>query len=141
MIKSFPYSILALASAALLLAGLAGAPAALAQEKIRWQPYDSGALAAKAEKKKLMIHFYADWCAYCKKMEAETFQNPKVVEALNSRFVTVRVDSDRQKQIAGQFRVRGLPDTWFIGADGVPIGNRIGFISADQLLKILRSLP
>ena len=97
--------------------------------------------AAKAHKKKLMLHFYADWCTYCKKMEAETFRNPDVIQALNDRFVMVRVDAERQKQIAGQFRVRGLPDTWFVGEDGVAMGNRVGFISAGQLLKILRSLP
>lgn len=118
-----------------------GPPPALAQETIRWQPYDAGIPSAKADKKKLIVHFYADWCSYCKKMEAETFRNKDVIQALNDRFVTVRVDTDRQKQIAAQFRVRGLPDTWFVGEDGVPIGNRAGFMSADQLLKILRSLP
>lgn len=140
MTKLHRVRFLLFALAALLWAAPLAQGPAFAQDGIRWQPFASGTQTAKAEKKKLMIHFYADWCTYCKKMESETFRNPKVVEALNGQFVTVRVDSGREKQIAGQFRVRGLPDTWFIGEDGTPIGNRIGFISADQLLKILRSI-
>jgi thioredoxin-related protein len=116
-------------------------PAFASDPSIQWHAYETGVHRAKADKKKLFIHFYADWCRYCKKMDSETFRQTDVVAALNSDFIAVRVNSDQQRQIASQYRVRGLPDTWFIDKDGKPIGNRVGYIPAEVLLKIFRSLP
>jgi thioredoxin-related protein len=46
------------------------------------------------------------------------------------------VDSDRDQAAAALFRVKGLPDSWFLAESGDIIGHRPGFIAADQLMKI-----
>ena len=46
---------------------------------------------AKAQNKRVMLDFYADWCTYCKSMETTTFKSPKVINAL-SDFVVLQAD-------------------------------------------------
>lgn len=123
----------------LLLALLAGGVPSgqAAGEKIDWHTYDSGMARSKFEKKKVFLHFYADWCTYCAEMERKTFKDPAVIAALNRNFIPIRVDSDRDKQTASLYRVKGLPDTWFLSESGEVIGHRPGYIATDQLLGIL----
>jgi thioredoxin-related protein len=119
----------------LLVGGAASGPAAA--DKIDWHTYESGMARSKFEKKKVFLHFYADWCKYCVEMERKTFKDPAVIAALNRNFIPIRVDSDRDKQTASLYRVKGLPDTWFISESGDLIGHRPGYISTDQLMGLL----
>ncbi len=121
-------------AAALLI--LAAASAAFA-DGIQWHAFQEGMARGKFEKKKVFLHFYADWCTYCKQMEKVTFRNPQVIEALNRDFVPIRVDTDVHTDTAAMFRVRGLPDTWFFDEQGEVIGHRPGYISAEQMLTLL----
>jgi len=61
----------------LLVGGAASGPAAA--DKIDWHTYDSGMARSKFEKKKVFLHFYADWCTYCVEMERKTFKDPAVI--------------------------------------------------------------
>ena len=119
-----------------LLAG-AAASAQAAADKIEWHTYDSGMARSRFEKKKVFLHFYADWCTYCAEMERKAFKDPAVIAALNRNFIPIRVDTERDQQTATLYRVKGLPDTWFISESGEIIGHRPGYISTDQLLGIL----
>jgi thiol-disulfide isomerase/thioredoxin len=60
--------------AALCLLGflIAGSGSAAAAEGIRWYSYEEGAASSRSSGKKLFLHFYADWCGFCEKMEKET---------------------------------------------------------------------
>ena len=119
----------------LLAGGAVSCPAAA--DKIDWHTYESGMARSKFEKKKVFLHFYADWCTYCVEMERKTFKDPAVIAALNRNFIPIRVDSDRDKKTALLYRVRGLPDTWFISESGDVIGHRPGYIPPDQLMGLL----
>jgi thioredoxin-related protein len=123
----------------LLLFLLAGGAASglAAADKIDWHTYDSGMARSKFEKKKVFLHFYADWCTYCVEMERKTFKDPAVIAALNRNFIPIRVDSGRDQQTASLYRVKGVPDTWFIAESGEIIGHRPGYIPTDQLMGIL----
>jgi thioredoxin-related protein len=122
----------------LLAGGASSGPAAA--EKIEWHAYQAGIARSGMEKKKVFLHFYADWCAYCVEMEHKTFQNPTVIATLNRNFISIRVDSDREKEIAALFRVKGLPDTWFLAENGDIIGHRPGYIPVEQLMAILNGV-
>ena len=118
-----------------LLAG--GVDCAAAADRIEWHTYDAGMSRSKFEKKKVFLYFHAEWCTYCRDMDLKTFREPAVIGALNRNFIAIRVDSDREQAAAALFRVKGLPDTWFLSESGAVIGHRPGFIPADQLMKIL----
>jgi thiol:disulfide interchange protein len=125
------------ATAALVLLLIAGSlePSA-ASDRIEWHTYDAGMARSKFEKKKVYLYFHADWCMHCRDMDLKTFKDPAVIGALNRNFIPIRVDSEREQAAVALFRVKGLPDSWFLAETGEVIGHRPGFISADQLMKI-----
>ena len=130
---------LALALSMTLCSGLTLADAARAAGGgIQWLSYEEGRLQGETENKKVFLVFNADWCRYCLKMEKETFQNPTVIAYINRNFVPVSVNSDKEQAIAEKYNVRGLPSTWFIAENGDRIGNRPGYIPADEMLRILK---
>lgn len=139
MNKPFRLTIITLAWLCMLSTGAARAPAAQNNGGgIQWVPYAEGFQQGESENKKIFLVFNADWCRYCVQMERETFQNPTVVAYVNRYFVPISVNSDREQEIAAKYNVRGLPSTWFISEKGVRIGNRPGYIPADEMLEILK---
>ncbi len=113
---------------------------ATAVEGINWRSYEEGLVVSKAEKKKVFLHFYADWCVFCGKMAKETFQNPDVIAYLNNHYISVRVDTDKDPDTALKYGVTGLPSTWFLTEMGEAIGAVPGFIGPDNLLAMLKEV-
>ena len=128
----------ALLIAFFLLMGFYGDTSAV--ETINWRSYEEGLVVSKSEKKKVFLHFYADWCVFCAKMAKETFQNPAVVSYLNNNFIPVRVDTDKDPATAMKYGVQGLPSTWFLTEMGEAIGTVPGFIPPEPLLAMLKEV-
>lgn len=120
----------------LMFFACAAAPA----EEIQWHGFESGMARSRFEKKKAMLYFRADWCSFCAEMESKTFRDPAVVEALNRHFIAIRIDSDREGETARMFRVKSLPDLWFMSETGEVIGHRPGYIPIAQMMKILNAV-
>lgn len=113
-------------------------PVGAAATGIEWRDYDEGMSIGKSEGKKVFLSFYADWCHYCKVMDAKTFKDDEVVKYLNENFVAIRVNSDRNKNLAAVYQVRGLPMSWFISEQGENIGGQPGYIPPETLLPLLK---
>jgi thioredoxin-related protein len=108
--------------------------------KIEWHSYDDGMARGKFEKKKVFLHFTAEWCYYCGVMEMETFKDPAIISSLNENFISIKVDYDRETKTSDFYRVRGLPDNIFIAEDGQIIGRRPGYIPPELLKRILKTI-
>ena len=109
-------------------------------EEIQWHSYNDGMARSKFEKKKVFLHFTAEWCNYCGVMERETFNDPAVISSLNENFISIKVDFDREKKTSDFYHVIGLPDTIFIAENGQIIGRRPGYIPPEAFKRILKSI-
>lgn len=107
-------------------------------EGIEWFLFEDGLKKAKAENKPLMIHFTADWCTWCKKLEAEAFKNQDII-SLSKSFVPVKVDCDKEGEIAKKFQIRGLPTILFTSPDGNLIHQVIGYRATDVFLSEMKT--
>ncbi|MCD6273237.1 MAG: thioredoxin fold domain-containing protein [Deltaproteobacteria bacterium] len=107
-------------------------------DKINWLSYDEGLKLAQTENKKVFLHFWAAWCGYCTKMETTTFNDTAVSDYLNENFIPVKVNTDKEKTLAVKYKVRGLPDTWFLTGEGEPISDIGGYIPPGKLLPVLK---
>jgi len=112
----------------------------VASEGIKWYTYDEGMALGKNEKKRVFLHFYADWCHYCKKMAEEAFQDPSVVSFINENFIAIRVNADKEIKIASNYGVIGLPTSWFLEGNGDKIGNLPGYIPPERFLSMLKKI-
>jgi len=112
-------------------------PALALNPEINWHSYQSGIKKIADQNKKGFIHFYTDWCTYCKLMNQKTFSNEAVVAYLNENFVPIRVDAEEQRDVARKYGVSSFPNNGFIAEDQSEIGKRPGFIPPDMLLKML----
>ena len=64
-----------------------------AQEfSVAWLSFEQLEDSLEVRPRKVLIDFYADWCAYCRKMDRVTFTDPEVVRKLNSEFYAVRMN-------------------------------------------------
>ena len=69
----------------------------------------------------VMVDLYADWCVACKEMEAFTFSDSGVIEALNGvQLLQIDVTdwTEEDQNFAKQFHLFGPPAILFYGADG-----------------------
>ncbi|MGZ8182453.1 MAG: protein-disulfide reductase DsbD [Methylobacter sp.] len=100
---------------------------------------------AAAKNKPIMLDFYADWCISCKEMEAYTFTDPKVKQAL-ADFVLLQADvtknSDDDKALLEKYNLIGPPAILFFGADRQEDqANRvIGYQDAETFIKTLQQV-
>ena len=53
----------------------------------------------KKEPRKVIVDVYTDWCGWCKKMDKETFDHPKVAAYLNANFYPVKFDAEQKETI------------------------------------------
>jgi thioredoxin-related protein len=103
-----------------------------------WQEYDQAKKLAASSGKPILLHFYTDWCTYCKKMDAETFANEKVAAYMNENFVATKVNPYKQSDIAAKYQVHSVPANWFLKADGTAISRLPGLIKPELFLWVLK---
>ncbi len=107
-------------------------------DSVKWYSYNEGIAAGEKEGKKVFVNFYADWCTFCAKMEKETFKEQSVVEYLNEHFISIKVNTEKENDIARKHFVRGLPMTWFLEPNGEKISSLPGYIQKDMFKQILQ---
>lgn len=83
--------------------------------------------------KKVLIDIYAEWCGPCKKMAPYL---EKMKTELKGQMTIVKIDADKNQQLAQELKVEGLP-TLFYFKDGKQVWSNLGYISEEDLKKKL----
>src|SRR5580700_4172641 len=61
---------------------------------IKWMSLsDADKLNQGPKKKKIFVDIYTDWCGWCKRLDATTYQDPKVVKYVNDNFYAVKLNA------------------------------------------------
>lgn len=87
--------------------------------EIAWQPWSNDAFArAQREDKPILLSISAVWCHWCHVMDETSYSDAGVIEAINSRYVPVRVDNDERPDVNARYNMGGWPTTAFLTPDG-----------------------
>ncbi len=123
------------AFAVLMLAGFVFS--ASARAAVDFQKYDEALSRAAAENKHVMLYFWADWCQYCAMFNKEVLPDEKVMESLNSSFLSVQVDIEEEPALAEKYEARTLPMIVFLDSAGKVAGYLPGYLPPVEFLEIL----
>lgn len=100
--------------------------------------YRSIAEARAAEKveRPLVIVFGASWCAWCHKMDADTFADPKVA-TVAGQFLWVKVDIDKEAELAARYGADGVPAAVVVDQKGRVLGAKSGYLPPGKFVDFL----
>ncbi|MEN8007521.1 MAG: thioredoxin fold domain-containing protein [Candidatus Krumholzibacteriota bacterium] len=126
----------------LLIVSLSAAAALGAEEKednraINWLGFNEALSQGRDFDKPAFLHFTAPWCKWCKKMQRETYKDPKVIRYLNENFTAVMIDTEKLPALARKYRVESLPTLWFLDSQGKGLTNIKGYVGPEKLLRVL----
>lgn len=135
-------------------------PVAVEQKSIQWMSINDALAKTTSTRKKILLDFFTDWCGWCKRMDKTTYEDPKVIEAVNKYYLPVKFNAEREEPVKYQgkeytmkaqgirstheFAIHilqgkmGYPTTSFLGADHTLLTNIPGYIQADEMALILK---
>jgi len=117
---------------ALLLAALAPFPA---PDTFRALNFDQAKSAAQEEKKVVLIDFFTTWCVPCKKLDETTWKDEGVVKWLGEHCVALKLDAEKNAELAKSFHVEAYPTVLLLKADGSVIDRLVGYKDAKEFIS------
>lgn len=84
--------------------------------------------------KPVLVQFYADWCGHCQEVRPEV---DKASQQLCGEVDVVRVNVDRNSDLADKFGIKGLP-TMVVVNKGQVVAKSVGAESAEDVVKLAR---
>ncbi len=108
---------------------------------IQWQPdYESAVKAAAAANKPILLELYMDTCGHCARLHKETLTDTQVAEAVNARFIPVRVEGRSRMDLVKKFDVKGAPTTLILSPQEVEKHRFVGFQTPAEYLQELSKI-
>jgi thioredoxin-related protein len=134
-----------IAAGLLFFAGLVGlwdeaAAGQAANGSLNWHSIREYAKLRDSVDRKIYLHFWAEWCGFCRQMEKETFADPAVAAVLRENFFLIKVNTDKDQRVANAFRVKGLPSNLFLSENGTEITRREGYIPPKLFMRVLEAI-
>jgi len=83
--------------------------------------------------KPVLIDFFATWCGPCQ-MLGPILKDVK--DSLGERISIVKVDVDKNQELAAMQQVRGVP-TMMLFQNGQQLWRQSGVLSKDEIIKII----
>ncbi len=126
-----------LTCALVVLCGLCPVAAPAAEAPSWHMDFDKALAEAQRLDQPLLLHFYADWCFPCRRMDQEVFSRPGVFTLMQERVVCLKVNVDHRPDLAQRFGVSQYPSDVIIQPNGDRIVSSTGFLVATQYMNFI----
>lgn len=89
-----------------------------------------------SQNKPVLVDFFAEWCGPCKMMSPIL---KDVKKALGDRVSIIKIDVDKNQELASKYQVRGVP-TLMIFNQGKQVWRQSGLVQKDELINIISGI-
>ena len=71
------------------------------QLKVEWLSWEEAYQKSMTDEhpKKVFVDVYTDWCGWCKRMDATTFQDPELMAYMQDKYYLVKLDAEQKEVI------------------------------------------
>jgi len=83
--------------------------------------------------KPVLLDFYATWCGPCQMLGPILTH---VKESLGDRITILKVDVDKNQEIAAKYRIKGVP-TMMLFQNGVQLWRQSGVLSKEEIIEVI----
>ena len=83
--------------------------------------------------KPVLVDFFATWCGPCQALSPVL---KEVKDSLGDRVSIIKIDVDKNQEIASTYQVRGVP-TMILFQNGKQLWRQSGVLSKEQLVNII----
>jgi thioredoxin-related protein len=105
---------------------------------IQWRTnWEEALQEAKKSHLPLALEIFMEGCPACGRLSRETHQDPALAEALNNRFVPVRLEARDHLDLAQHYQVTATPTILLFSSDGEEKHRFDGFQTAESYLREL----
>ena len=107
-----------------------------ANKTIEFRSLAEALAKGKTEKRVVIAYFTAKWCGYCRKLETQTYRDPKV-RTLADEFVWAKVDIDAEPLVALRFGIRAVPRLILFNVRDEVL-TQAAYLSPSEMVSLLR---
>lgn len=102
--------------------------------------YEQSLENAKVENKSIVLVFDQKSCSWCEVFKRNTLENQEVIDNLNSKFITVIVDINKNPEVASKYSVYGTPTIIFLDNNANEIERNEGYLPPDEFLEVIKGI-
>ena len=100
--------------------------------------FDQALAAAKKDGKVVMIDFFTTWCGPCKRLDKVTWADAGVQKWLAEKTVPLKMDAEKEVELAKRFEIRAYPTIVFVKTDGSKLDAIVGFKPPEEFLGLAK---
>jgi thioredoxin-like negative regulator of GroEL len=103
---------------------------------------DEARSKAAAGNQLIIADMYADWCGWCKKMDAETWSAPQVIQQ-QGKYVFLKLNAEKESDgiaLRKKFLITSFPTVMVLNSDGSEFDRLEGYLPAQKFLQTLNEV-
>jgi len=93
---------------------------------------------SQATGKPMLIVCGGPWCVYCKKLEKEVLGHPTIAKYINSTFIAVHLDCEKDQRAVQILEVKSLPTSVILSPEADLLGTVEGFVKVGDYASVLK---
>jgi thioredoxin-related protein len=93
--------------------------------------------ASVATGRPMLIVFGGQHCVFCKKLDKEVFTHPVLARYMNSAFIPVHLDFEKNARAAKILDVKSLPTTVILSSEADLLGSIEGYVQTREFAEVL----